>query len=52
MIVVFITAGVCIGCLCVAVGGGERVIGVVVLVVVIVDIVSFSLAEGWCQMHS
>jgi hypothetical protein len=39
-------------CLGVAVGGGECVIGVVVLVVVVVDIVGFSSAEGWCRMHS
>ena len=49
---VFITADVFIVCVGVAVGGGELVIGVVVLVVIVVDIVSFSSAQGWCQMYS
>ena len=35
----------------VAVVGGELVIGGVVIVVVVVDIVSCSAAQGWCQMH-
>jgi hypothetical protein len=45
-------AGVFIVCVGVAVGGGELVIGVVVLVISIVDIVSFSSAQGWCWMYS
>lgn len=36
----------------VAVVGGELVIGGVVIVVIVVDFVSCSAAQGWCRKHT